>query len=154
MSISYRYGDRWKCKTTAASPGVLVCASSPAPHNLPFIRHGFTFKNWRRACYCSHFPHRQGTWTAHLRSAPRPGPFSFLWLQTCTSDQHLIKHTQVRLKSNLEQISQDGPILWIWPRSIHPPNTHTHTRALSVSNGRGFCFLRGSCCGNVCFMTF
>lgn len=76
-------------------------------------------------------------------SAGSASPASFffffplpLWLQTCTSDQHLIKHTQVCLKSNLEQISQDGPntvdMTKVNTHSAHARRhacTHTHTRS-------------------------
>lgn len=87
-------------------------------------------------------------------SAGSASPASFfffsplpLWLQTCTSDQHLIKHTQVCLKSNLEQISQDGPntvdMTKVNTHSAHAhvrrhacTHTHTHRVALTVSNSR------------------
>lgn len=127
------------------------------PHSITLTREAC------RACLLSFtFPTSQGTWTAHLWDPCRiilhvnivhAGKLfcrPILWLQTCTLDQHLIKHTQVCLKSNLEQISQDNRIPWTWPRSIR---THVHTVWITAALAQ-VRLLRVSRRENVSFMSF
>lgn len=100
-------------------------------------------KHSGHACYHSHFPHHRGPElfiSAALRDldktvvcidishAGKLLRHPVLWLQTCTSDQHLIRHTQACLKSNLEQISHDSWILWTSLRSIR-----THMRSVWIT---------------------
>lgn len=121
-------------------------------------------KHSGHACYHSHFPHHRGPELLISTLHWEPGKIvqciniahagklfhrPVLWLQTCTSDQHLIKHTQVCLKSNLEQISQDSRILWTRPRSIH-----THALSMNSSRVAQVRLLGVFQWGNVSFMSF
>lgn len=121
--------DKWKCKW---GPWGRVCACVYVQSIL--YRIILKRKHGGYTCYHSHFPHHRGPElfiSAPLRDldktvvcidishAGKLLRHPVLWLQTCTSDQHLIRHTQACLKSNLEQISHDSWILWTWLRSIH-----------------------------------
>lgn len=121
------------CRTSVCFHMNLVSwGLNSAHHHIKQGKHG------RRARYHSHSQHHRGPELlistlnsglsrimriVNIGNAGKLFHFPVLWLQTCTPDQHLIKHTQVCLKSNLEQISQDRRIPWTWVRSIH-----THTR--------------------------
>lgn len=135
LQIWDTWNDKWKCKW---GPWVGVRVH-PIQSLGVSILHSIILKRKHsgHACYHSHFPHHRGPellistlhWDLgkivqciNIAHAGKLFHRPVLWLQTCTSDQHLIKHTQVCFKSNLEQISQDSQILWTWPRSIH---THT-----------------------------
>lgn len=104
------------------------------------ILHAITLKrkHSRHACYRSHFHHHRGPeplifalWQDLYKTFPsiniigtsKLSRLPVLWPKACTPDQHLIKHTQVCLKSNLKKISQDRKTLWTWSRSTH---TCTH----------------------------